>query len=628
MPPAPLPPDEESRLQALRSLSILDTVEEERFDRVTRLAARLLDVPTVLVSLIDADRQWFKSRVGYAQDESPRSTSFCAHAILGEGPLVVSDAREDARFQDNPAVAGPQGVRSYLGVPLRGPQGHALGTLCAFSSESREFTSDDAALLVELAAWVEQEIRDTELNRAVRRLQESEERYRDLVESASDLIQVTGPDGGLHFANRAWRRRLGYPDPTGMPLARFLEPEGLAAFDRAAAGEPVDVLQATFRTAGGEPVLVEGRLTVRHEAGRVEAVRGIFRDLSEDRVRQEEIDRFFHLSLDLIAISGPDGTFRQLNPVWERVTGWSREELKARPILEFLHPEDREFSDQQRRLLREGGEVVGVENRFRCKDGHYVWLRWRAQADPARTLVFAVAQDVTEARAVERMKDEFIAIVSHELRTPLTSIRGSLGLLGGGALGELSGRAQRLIDIALTNTDRLVRLVGDILDLERMQSGNAVLDRRAVPVEELLVVAEDVVRRLAEERALRLEVLPCPGDVWADPDRIVQVLTNLVGNAVKFSPPDSTILVTAEREGGGVRFAVRDQGRGIPADRLASIFERFVQVDASDARDRGGTGLGLPISRSIVEQHGGRIGVESVVGEGSTFWFTLPAGKP
>jgi signal transduction histidine kinase len=217
-----------------------------------------------------------------------------------------------------------------------------------------------------------------------------------------------------------------------------------------------------------------------------------------------------------------------------------------------------------------------------------------------------------------------VSVVSHELRTPLTSIRGSLGLLAAGTLGTLGERGQRMLQIATQNADRLVRLVNDILDLERLHAGQVELQRRTTPADALLQQAIDGLQGVAERAGVRMDNGATSVEVYADPDRVLQVLTNLLGNAVKFSPPGSVVRASAERRGRDVLFRVEDHGRGIPAEQLESVFERFRQVDASDARQKGGSGLGLAIARGIVQQHGGRIWAESVPGEGSTFHFTLP----
>jgi two-component system sensor histidine kinase VicK len=237
--------------------------------------------------------------------------------------------------------------------------------------------------------------------------------------------------------------------------------------------------------------------------------------------------------------------------------------------------------------------------------------------------------DISERNALDRMKDEFISTVSHELRTPLTSLRAALGLVAGGALNARPEKMKQMMDIAIGNTDRLVRLVNDILDLERIGSGKAELHSVMCSVEEMLQRASSLQHAAAARQNIRFTIEGNGVQVWADPDRILQTLTNLIANAIKFSPPASTIPSEIKLTANYVSddeaiIEVQDHGRGVPADKLQQIFERFKQVDASDSRVMGGTGLGLAICRSIVSQHGGHIWATSTLGEGATFHFTLP----
>jgi PAS domain S-box-containing protein len=245
--------------------------------------------------------------------------------------------------------------------------------------------------------------------------------------------------------------------------------------------------------------------------------------------------------------------------------------------------------------------------------------------------VVGIFEDITRRRRAERAREEFVSVVGHELRTPLTSIRGSLGLLEGGLLGELPPEAMSMVGLAVANTDRLVRLVNDILDIERMDAGHLPLERAPIGVGELVRQSAQALQGTAEDAGVRLCTDIEDLTVCADGDRIVQTLVNLLGNAIKFSPRDSFVTVAVGPGDGCARFSVTDHGRGIPADQLDSIFERFNQVDASDAREKGGSGLGLAIARGIVESHGGHLWAESTPGEGSSFCFTLPlagAGAP
>lgn len=239
--------------------------------------------------------------------------------------------------------------------------------------------------------------------------------------------------------------------------------------------------------------------------------------------------------------------------------------------------------------------------------------------------------ELTQRSELDLLKDEFVSTVSHELRTPLTSIRGSLGLLSSGMMGSLDPKAQNLLRIAVSNTDRLIRLINDLLDLERMQSGRATLQIRRCSVRDLAEQAIETMRGMADEALVDIELVSS-STVLAedtlffdgDSDRILQVLTNLISNAIKFSPPASTVRVHTEATQDSVLLKVIDQGRGIPQEKLDSVFDRFGQVDPSDAKRKSGTGLGLAICRSIVKQHAGSVWAQQNSGPGSTFCVMFP----
>jgi signal transduction histidine kinase len=241
--------------------------------------------------------------------------------------------------------------------------------------------------------------------------------------------------------------------------------------------------------------------------------------------------------------------------------------------------------------------------------------------------VLLIFRDLTRGREVDRLKAEFVSIVSHELRTPLTSIHGSLGLLASGLLAESGEKGKRMLEIAVNNTDRLIRLLNDILDIEKLESGKIEMHRLPSDSGELLSRAVEVMTPMAQDHEITIHLSGSKEMIDADPDRILQCLTNLLSNAIKFSEPGGVVAVRATPTGEELRFEVADQGRGIPLDKQETIFQRFQQVDASDSRRKGGTGLGLAITRSIIQQHGGRIWVESQIGKGSTFFFTVPLAK-
>lgn len=280
--------------------------------------------------------------------------------------------------------------------------------------------------------------------------------------------------------------------------------------------------------------------------------------------------------------------------------------------------------------IEQGVTVNSEEDLYRRADGAIVPVEVTASpvVDDGRvTGAVVVFRDVTQRREIDRMKSEFISVISHELRTPLTSIKGAIGLVAGGATGDIAPEARRLLGIAGDSVDRLTRLINDILEVERLGSGADPLEVVDVPLEKVVRSAVEQTEALATQAGITIEVEDVPGVVTADVDRIVQTLVNLIGNAVKFTDRGGRVTVSARPTGVFYEVAVRDTGRGIPQDRLESIFGRFEQVDSSDAREKGGTGLGLAISRNIVSRHGGRIWAESTAGVGSTFLFTLPSAE-
>lgn len=239
----------------------------------------------------------------------------------------------------------------------------------------------------------------------------------------------------------------------------------------------------------------------------------------------------------------------------------------------------------------------------------------------------AVGRDVTERRRVERLKTEFVATVSHELRTPLTSIAGSLGLLAGGVGGSLPVKAKRLIDIALSNSQRLIRLINDILDVEKIESGKMVFEKRSLVLSELLNKLAQANSGFASKHGVRVDIahVPAGAIVIADEDRMLQVLTNLLSNAIKFSPKGETVLLSSAKAGENWRITIADRGPGIPHEFRSRMFDKFTQADASDAKVLGGSGLGLSIAKEIVTRSGGRIFFDSAPEAGTAFHVEIPA---
>lgn len=334
-------------------------------------------------------------------------------------------------------------------------------------------------------------------------------------------------------------------------------------------------------------------------------------------------------SIDGIVTMDLHGNIMSFNPAAERMFGYSAEEVIGTNMVMLMPEADRE---EQATILHRQMQLAGNQQYHEFTgerlDGSTfaVEIAFVEQSGARKRLFTAILRDVTERRRIEQMKNEFISLVSHELRTPLTSIRGSLGLLAGGALGQFPDKVKSLIDIAANNSERLVRLVNDILDIEKIEAGKMRFDLRPLPVMQLVDSAVEDNQVYATRSGVRIRITAALADarVRGDKDRLRQVLDNLLSNAVKYSPAGETVEVQVTRREGFVRVAVQDKGPGIPDSFHAKIFEKFSQADSSTTRQRGGTGLGLNISKAIVERHNGFIAFDTVVGEGTTFFFDLP----
>jgi PAS domain S-box-containing protein len=332
-------------------------------------------------------------------------------------------------------------------------------------------------------------------------------------------------------------------------------------------------------------------------------------------------------------MSDEAGIIIMVNSEIERLFGYRREELIGRSVDVLVperlrrqhvrhrdhyahHAEPRPAGHNRDLMgLRQDGSEFPVEiglNPIRTRDG---------------TMVLSAIVDISERKRLERRKDEFVAMVSHELRTPLTSIAGSLGLLVGNAAGHLPDTAVRLLSIAHANSQRLVRLINDILDLQRIEAGQIVFHLEYLELRPLLEQTMEANRAFAHDLRvrLRLDEASDEGGVFADSDRLAQIVTNLLSNAIKFSPVGGEVTVGVERRAQQVRVWVRDQGPGIPEEFKPRIFEKFAQADSSDARQKGGTGLGLSIVQQLIHQHGGKVGFEPAPGGGTIFYFELPS---
>jgi PAS domain S-box-containing protein len=463
-----------------------------------------------------------------------------------------------------------------------------------------------------------------------------------IFDSASYPIIAEALDGTIMAWNLAAERLFQYTAAEAIgsnidmiiPADRLEEHRAMRA--KALKIEPIEDFQTIRLARNGRRIDVAIDVcAVKSGGGEIIGVVKIARDCTAKRVVEET----FRLAVEscpsgLVMVNGA-GNIVLVNGEIERQFGYSRVELIGQSI-EILVPEGMRARHMryrssfarkpEARRVGTGRDLLG-----RRKDGSEFPVEIGLKPIETREgmMVFGVIVDISERKRIERLKDEFVATVSHELRTPLTSISASLGLLVGTVNVKLPEAAKRLVTIAHSNSQRLVRLVNDILDIEKVESGNVIFNLQRVEVGAAIAQAIEANRALAAGSSvgLRFEETSA-SEVRADPDRLMQVVTNLLSNAIKFSPRDSEVVVAIENSNEHVRVTVRDHGPGIPEDFKSRIFNKFAQADSSNAREKGGTGLGLNIVKKIVTQLGGKVDFRDAPGGGAVFYFDLPRLHP
>ncbi|OYY94036.1 MAG: hypothetical protein B7Y41_08875 [Hydrogenophilales bacterium 28-61-23] len=785
MQPPAFPENELQRLAALRERAILDTRPEARFDRLTRLAQQMFGTQMALVSLVDAERQWFKSRQGLDACQTGRDISFCGHAILGTDIFHVADAMRDPRFADNPLVTGPPHIRFYAGAPLSTKDGYRIGTLCIIDDQSRQLTAAELRTLRDLADCVEEEINRSDQHKQEQVLNQFKStldrtldcvfmfdaqnlrffyanqgallqvgydldelrdmhpydikpdidaaRFRELIapllsgerasltfetahqhkngqrlpveifyqymapsdepprfvaivrdiserkqaeaernhiatllnnilDAASEVsIIATDPQGLITTFNRGAERLLGYtaeemvgqqtPAIIHLPAevvargnalsAQFGRPiEGFRVFVEMPERHGSEKREWTYVHKDGQPIPVSLVVTtMRADTGEIIGYLGIAEDITERkraeialRDQAERTQAILDNMIDGIITIDQAGIVHSFTPAAERIFGYTSDEVLGRNVKMLMPNPHRDAHDGYLRNYQATGvaRIIGIgrEVEGQRKDGSLfpMDLAISEITHQGKPMYVGMVRDITERKRVERMKSEFVSTVSHELRTPLTAISGALGLLAGDALGELPTQAQQMIAIAHKNSLRLTHLINDLLDMEKIAAGKLHFDLQPQALRPLLEQALEANRSYGAERRVTLALTGAASDVQVrvDSQRLMQVLSNLLSNAIKYSPEDGTVEVAMEQREKSLRVTVTDHGPGIPQAFSARIFEKFAQADSSDTRQKGGTGLGLAITRELVERMGGRIGFESVEGQGARFHFDLP----
>lgn len=637
----PTPSNESSRLAALLRFELLDTPAEAMFDNITALAAQICETPIALISLVDAERQWFKSRQGLDARETPRELAFCAHAINGETLFEVENALLDPRFRDNPLVTGAPDIRFYAGMPLADSEGHNLGTLCVIDRQPRQLSERQKGALKLLA---QQAINLFELRLQTRQQQEQAALHKAILSSVGTAVLITDMAGVIRQASPGVLPLLGYEvdalvgQSLGLVLPdeeRQLQPDPVRpSFNCGSEQASLHELRARHRKGQRIPVL----FSLAPIAMDGSAQMGYLCILNDLSYREEALQRLQHIAEQLPGVvyqfqlySDGRSCFPYASEGLRDVYGLQPEEVRddASSVFARIHPDDLLDVTASIQASAEHLSVWHREYRFLHPIKGLIWLEGRAMPQPRADdsiLWHGFITDITQRKHLEQMKNEFVSTVSHELRTPLTSIAGSLGLINGEALGPVPNAMREMLLIAQSNSQRLRQLIDDLLDMDKLLAGKMSFIPQQLDIDSFLAECVTSHQGFARQHDVQLSYTGGPvAQVTADPMRLQQVLSNLLSNALKFSPAGSQVLLSAQALGGQIRILVVDQGPGVPAEFVDRLFEKFSQADASDRRQKGGTGLGLAISKELMERMGGCIGFYPRPGGGSVFWVELPA---
>jgi PAS domain S-box-containing protein len=660
---APLPSNEVQRYKALHRYDILDTGPEEAFDDITLLASLICQTEIAMITFIDRDRQWLKSKVGTTASETSRDFAFCAYGILQSETLVVENALEDERFSTNPYVTGDPGIRFYAGTPLITPDGYALGTLCVIAPVVRQLSPEQKAGLEALGRQV---VAQLELRRGAALLHRTNEVLaqrtsilRATLESTADSIMATDDNVIFDFNARFMKMWKVPPDVMEAGVSRkvlqfasenFEDPPryisrimeivatDLESFDLLA---PKDgrILERYSKV-----LIVEGK-----KLGRVWSYRDVT-DRHAAEITSRRLAAIVTSTDDAVMAKDLNGIITDWNFGAERIFGFSADQMIGASIMRLIPPDLQQEELEILGHIRRGERVDHFESIRLTMDGRRINCSITVSPikNSAGHVIGAskVLRDITERKRVEQelrsakkvaeaaneAKSQFLANVSHEIRTPLNGVIGMTDLL---LECELEPQQRDLAEIISVSASDLLTIINDILDFSKFDAGKfgsfELLDFNLLETVESVL---DLLAESAQTKGIELvsEMTPDLPARWrGDPGRLRQILTILIGNAIKFTHKGQIVVSVSMESETALRarlhFRVKDSGIGITPEAQGKLFKAFSQADGSMTRKYGGTGLGLAIAKKLAALMDGEMGVQSELGKGSTFWFTAELEK-
>jgi PAS domain S-box-containing protein len=640
---APLPDNETERLEALQKYGILDTAPETAFDSITRLASYICGTPICLVSLVDAGRVWFKSRVGVDAPELTRDGAFCAHAILQNDIFMVPNTLEDKRFSDNPLVTAAPALRFYAGAPLKTADGFTLGTLCVIDLKPRQLTDEQLHAFQLLANQV---IYLMERRRYERELRQA---HTAINRSKSAFFWIS-PAGKVLHANEFACQGLGYTldELTCLSIWDFdplYSPETASERWSKIKEDGIQTIESLHRRKDGTVFPVE--VTTNYINSEGEEYRFCFvQDISDRKHTQTTLQELLEMNARIVCNStqgimlfDPGGHCVLANDAAVRSSGAASSSLVlGRNFHNITAWKESGMYDKALRALKTNTPQKG-EFRLTTSFNKEAWvlvdfIPYGSEVTQQLLVLFTDIHELREAKnqaeAANKAKSIFLANMSHEIRTPMNAILGMTHLVLG---TELDATQRDYIMEANTAAKSLLGVLNDVLDFSKIEAGKLEFEHGSFNLDHEIEALKSVLGLSAREKALMLEFVlgqDVPRRLIGDPLRVKQVLTNLISNAIKFTPQGKitvkvSLLEKAPMKGktrARLLFEVCDTGIGMSNEQKEHLFQAFTQGDSSITRRYGGTGLGLAISKKLVEMMEGEIGVESELKKGSRFYFS------